>query len=301
MTQKDNILQELKELQSPLAEMIRENAYRVPAGYFEELADQVLRRVKAMDAVNAKEELSYLSPVLVSVPRAALNFVPAGYFDTLADQVLNRIKEAESNDESSLSPLLNSISKKMPYTVPAGYFDDLAETALSVIKYDEQSAEEELEELSPLLSGLKKEMPYSVPEGYFKSLDTEKVEVEKPVAKVVPMGTQKWFRYAAAAVVTGIVVLSGFFFFKKPIDPKEQSFAWVKKSLKNVDEKNLDSFVQMVDEEAEILASVDVNAKTGTDIKEMIKDIPDEEVEKFLDEAGNSVDEENIGDEIFVN
>ena len=56
MAQNSNILQELTELKSTLAEFDSQNAYTVPEGYFEGLADQVLNRIKALE-INALGEV----------------------------------------------------------------------------------------------------------------------------------------------------------------------------------------------------------------------------------------------------
>jgi len=55
MTQRDNILQELSELQSSLLNAGTQNVYRVPGGYFDNLAEQVLNRIRALDTENAAE------------------------------------------------------------------------------------------------------------------------------------------------------------------------------------------------------------------------------------------------------
>src|SRR5688572_13967827 len=170
MTQRNNILQELRELNSTLVNMTAANVYSVPAGYFDGLAQTMLDRIKAMDAANAADELNYLSP------------------------------------------LLSNVSKQNPYTIPGGYFDGLAESAMQSIRegHDYQTAKEEIESLSPFLGGLKKEMPYSVPEGYFESITAGPVKAE---TKVVSIAHRKWFRYAAAAMVIGIVALTGLLIF----------------------------------------------------------------------------------------
>ena len=180
MTQKDNILQELSELKSILANSAPQNVYTVPAGYFDGLAGQVLNHIKAMEAKNAVEELGYLSPVL------------------------------------------SKISKQMPYAVPAGYFEGLGETLLQSVREsnDYRTAKEELETLSPLLSGMKKQMPYSVPQGYFENL-TGKISAEenKQAVKIISITSRKWFRYAAAAMITGLIVMAGFLYFNGSKEP----------------------------------------------------------------------------------
>lgn len=244
MTQRDNILEELRELQSSLVNAPVQNVYHVPGGYFEGLTDQLLNRIKALEAENAAEELNYLSPSL------------------------------------------NSISRKMPYSVPAGFFDGLAESVIESVRNNHQTPTEELETLSPLLSGLKKEMPFSVPQGYFEGFsNTVNIETVKPEIKVISITRQKWFRYTAAAVVISFALLSGSLIFKKPItiDPKEKPFAWVEKSLKKVSTDDINEFVELADEEAPLVTNVDV--KTANEIKELIKDVSDKEIQDFIEET----------------
>jgi len=185
-----------------------------------------------------------------------------------------------------LSPLLSNISRQMPNDIPAGYFEGFAEKTMQLVREsnDYQTANEELETLSPLLSGLKKTMPYSVPQGYFESL-AEKTN--KPAAKVVSISQRKWLRYAAAAVVTGVIVLAGFIYFnsRNSVDPVEQPYAWVKKSIKKVDKADIDAFVTLADEDLTNLARVATSPVKPDEIKELMKDVSDKELQDFLDET----------------
>ena len=56
MTERNNILQELQELKSSLANTGFQNPYQVPAGYFDGLADEILNRIRALEATSASEE-----------------------------------------------------------------------------------------------------------------------------------------------------------------------------------------------------------------------------------------------------
>src|SRR5258706_1478572 len=141
-------------------------------------------------------------------------------------------------------------------------------------------------------------MPYSVPKGYFEQLSwpIETKEI-KPVAKVVSFARQKWFRYAAAAIVIGIVSVGGFLLFNKngSIDPKTQSTEWVVKNTKTISTDEINSFVQLAERD---VAKVDSKAevKDKNDVRNLIKDIPDKDIQRFLDdtqesESNNNVDE----------
>ena len=258
MTQNDNILQELKELKSSLAGLAAQNIYSVPNGYFEGLANQVLNRIKAMEAANAAEELGHLSP------------------------------------------MLSNVSKQLPYTVPAGFFESLEEKLMQTVRNsnDYQTATEELEMLSPLLSGLKKEMPYSVPQGYFENLAPDiNTQINKTETKIISIGSRKWFRYAAAAVITGVIVMAGFMILNKDkVTADKDSFAWVKKNIKKVSTEKIEEFIQLTDVEKSV-ASTDNKVQ---EVKELIKDVPENEIQsllndtQFLDDDINAASDETM-------
>ncbi|MBI5370626.1 MAG: hypothetical protein HZA79_01230 [Sphingobacteriales bacterium] len=256
MTQRDNILEELRDSQSPLANDGGENVYVVPAGYFEGLAEQVLRRIRASASATAAEELGHLSPLLSQLP------------------------------------------KTMPYSVPAGYFEGLESTLVPAAMYGEQDAKEELENSSPLLSGLKKEMPYSVPAGYFENLVRKEKPLAQPAAKIVSLGSRNWFRYAAAAVVTGVIVLTVVLFNGKSvtINPNENSHEWVKKNTEKIKTDNIEEFIQLTTEEErggqESIAATEPKIK---EVKELIKDIPETELRDFLKDT-EVLDDPNTND-----
>ena len=131
MTDRNTILNELQGLGSTLAKINPQNLYQVPDGYFEGLANQILNRIKAMEASSATEELEILSPLLNNISREIPFTVPAGYFEELSENMMQVIREHadyQTSDEeiASLSPLLSSISKKSPYNVPDGYFENLS-------------------------------------------------------------------------------------------------------------------------------------------------------------------------------
>jgi hypothetical protein len=290
MTQKDNIWQELRELKSSLDEITRQNVYTVPAGYFEGLVPQILNRIKALEAATGTEELCYLSSVLATCSKEIPYTVPAGYFETLATQVLRRIKaiEAQSPEEELeyLSPILSGLSRQMPYTVPTGYFEELNEKAIDNTAGDSNlSAVEELETLSPFLGGLKKEMPYTVPQGYFDNLiNGINKEANKPAAKVVSIAGRKWFRYAAAAVMTGVIATIGLKFIgqNKNVSINKDPHAWVEKGIKKVSTDNLNEFIQLSDAEKSIVSA---DPKQQQEIKELIKDVPDNEIQSLINDT----------------
>lgn len=241
MNTKNNILQELNELNSLLAGSVAQTPYTLPAGYFDGLAEQMIRRLKALEAVNAADEIGYLSP------------------------------------------LLSGLSKQNLYTISAGYFESLEESVAFVASgVNELSAKNELETISPLLSGLKKTTPYSVPDGYFEQLTTiPSVEINKPAAKVVSMSGRKWWKLAAAAAVIGVIVMVGINFIgQKTTDPVA--------SIKKASDKDLNEFLEYTGDDA---GTAIANTE---DAKELLKDIPENELKEFLEETTDvDIDTEN--------
>lgn len=257
MTQRDNILQELQELKSTLADTGFQNPYQAPAGYFDGLAGEILKRAKALDAITATEELE------------------------------------------NLSPLLSTISKKMPHSLPEGYFASLEKKLEQTISTNnKQTAQEELESLSPLLSGLKKKTTYTLPEGYFENLQPAiDKEISGSKAKIVSITSRKWFRYAAAAVVTGFFATIGFLALnkEKTIDPQSKSFAWVKKNLKKVSTDDINEFVELANEGATDVVKVEAK----DEISNLLKDVSDKEIQEFLNDT--QLAEAGTDDDLILN
>jgi hypothetical protein len=88
MARKYDILQELNDNAPELASIESAMPYKVPAGYFDDLAELVLMRIQTMSAGTAGEELETLSPLLHGLKKEMPYKVPDGYFESLApDQI----------------------------------------------------------------------------------------------------------------------------------------------------------------------------------------------------------------------
>jgi hypothetical protein len=259
MTQRDNILQELNELNSQLAGRHPENIFTVPAGYFEELTAKVLNRIRALEAVNAADELAHLSPVL------------------------------------------SKLSKQMPYTVPGGYFEELTESVMQSVSGSSESisASEETAALSPLLGSLKKEMPYQVPQGYFDNLSAGMASKEdRPAAKVVSLSSRKWFSYAAAAVVTGAIVIAGFFLLNNSGETKEggKVFAKVTKDVKKLSDMQKDDLIDFLNAGMSGTETAQVNSDNKSkEIQQLLQDVSEAELKDFQEQT------EDLEDVLMIN
>lgn len=236
-------MNELRDLDSSLGSYSPQNIYTVPNGYFEGLPTQILNRIKALEAADAKEELAYLSP------------------------------------------LLRNASKEMPYSVPTDYFQNLSDNIVQQLSEhaNHQTSEEEIGSLSPLLSSLKNKNPYAVPSGYFENLETK---TEKKEAKVIAITKRRWYRLAIAAVFIGIVAIGGLLFINpgQP-DIDKNPRAWVNKNVnKKVSKEKIDEFVKLAEDET-INTTEESDATKQAEIKELMKDIPEKEIEDFLNDV----------------
>ncbi len=242
------------------------------------------------------QELSELGSSFTDIPARDLYFVPQGYFEELAGLVMSRIRAVNSanprEELTYLSPFLQAIPRELPFSVPEGYFQNLPETLMESIRKHEdyQTAEEELSSLSPLLNGIGNKNPYAVPEGYFENFgkDVNLKPVSKPAAKVVSMVHRKWFRFAAAAVVIGFIAMTGvlLFFSDGPIRISS-THKWVEENMNKVSTDEINSFIQ-ADEQA-------TASSKGTVIRELMKDVSDNDIQDFLGKT-NASNDENDGD-----
>jgi hypothetical protein len=254
MTQRANILQELNELGSTLANASLQNVYTVPSGYFESFAGQVMSKIKSSDSMN------------------------------------------EISDQNSV---LNSIPNVSPYSVPAGYFNDLEEKLMQAVREsaDYMTAGEELQSISPMLAALKKESAYRVPSGYFENLGAGVSKNQK--IKIVSLTNRRWFRYAAAATITGLVAMVVILFSnQKSATAVDENKAWAKveKNIQILTDKEILEFVELGDGVLNGNETAGMEPVRKEELREMLKDVSDVVLKDFLNQASGSVD-----DNLFLN
>ena len=279
MENRNNILNELREISPVVAGIGHQVPYSVPAGYFEGLADQLLQLVKA-DEANA--------PVL---PKAINPYqVPQGYFEGLADNILQRVKATATDNASDeleiISPFLSQIDKKMPFSTPAGYFDELGENAIAGAQAID-FVNGTLENLSPLMSGLRRMYVYEVPAGYFEQLPGEVLKAVKAhqPARVVSMSfTRRVIRYAAAAVVAGLIITAGWLYVGNRSIKDPNGFP--PKDLANISDELLEKYLENQTPTAAetAIAAIDNNDEIdANDMKDMLADVSDEDLQQYIE------------------
>ena len=285
----DRLLQLVKTEQTPVLPKAG-TPYQVPQGYFDSLANNILQRVQAGDV--------QLSPVLQQANTNPYQ-VPQGYFDTLPAILLNRVQAttaANAADELEiLSPLLSQIGKKMPFSTPAGFFDEVGENAIAGAQAID-FVNDALENLSPLMNGLKRMVVYEVPAGYFEQLPKQvlqAVKAQQP-AKVVSMRfTRRVLRYAAAAVVVGLIVTAGWLYLgngggEKITPGKTVATIASAGELDSIPddmlEKYLESATPTPAENSIAATSTAANEElNATDMKDLLADVSDEDLQQYID------------------
>lgn len=222
---------------------------------------------------NIQDELNGLNH---SQPSSQNPFsVPEGYFDGLATSIMAKIKGQQASavqEIAELSPLLAGISRDMPYTLPVNYFQTNLESLPFLTGEDPQSA---------ILSLVERVTPYEVPLGYFANLPDRilgKVPVSK--AKLVPIVRRRWMRLAAAAMITGLIGLSGYFYFNnnKGFDAGKP----IAQQLKNVSTKELNEFIKTADITSTSTETAQATIASQNEVEKMLADVSDKELDAFL-------------------
>ncbi len=262
----------------PMVNISKDNVYQAPAGYFENLAGNILKQIK--------EEEASADPV-VRLTKENMYQAPAGYFDGLAGNILNRIMEEEGQhvQEPDLSSALwQQLGKKNPFTVPEGYFDEFSANTVAGAKAIE-FVNEALENLSPLMTSLKTIQVYEVPNGYFEANAAAILQkLNAPAGKVISIGFgRKMMRYAAAAVVAGLMLVAGYMYTgNKPVSPASAAVPELAK-LTDLDLENFlnTNTVSVADTSNIISTDEDLTEK---DSKDLLANISDEELQHYAEQ-----------------
>lgn len=215
------------------------------------------------------DELNNFSSLLAGIEKKNIFSVPEGYFNLLAIDILKKINT-------------NSF-KPDKLTVPEGYFENLSSSVLKKIRSLNDDPEQELKTLSPMLYSIQNENIFEVPSGYFRNLQNEILDkiITKPETKVVQLKKRdSVWKYAAAAVVTGIIGLSSLTIF----NTSRQS------PVSKATELSVSSSTQTASQ-----------FKNEQEINTAIAKLSDEEIIKYLESTGTEVDNEVLATSIDEN
>jgi hypothetical protein len=280
-----NILNELKEISPVVAAISRQLPYQAPEGYFDTLPGIIQARITGGSLLPEVKENVYQAP--------------QGYFDGLAGTILSRIKASEAASPKEellyLSTVLNSLDKTTPYSQPETYFEELPGNVVSGIKAVD-FVNEELENLSPLMSSLKNKQVYHVPVHYFDGIPGGVLErIKHENGRVVAITFRKRvLRYAAAAVIIGMMAAGAWMYADKPareivktditVAPAVDSIpAELMKTLSDSELSGLADNPVLAEMDATDISS-SFDELVSNDATDLLAGMPDETLQQYLEE-----------------
>lgn len=178
-----------------------------------------------------------------------------------------------------IAPALAKAIAVLPFQAPKGYFDALEPLAL-------------VEEPAFLADS---KLPFQAPAGYFETMPEALMsrikaqEAHEPAPKTAPvvqMGkARKWIIYAAAAMLTGILVTGAFLFSDKPVDQMKEQYQLedLGAALDAVPDAALEQYL----EENQTIAVDEVLASPNQKLPELsdhIQTISNEKLNDYLEE-----------------
>lgn len=211
---------------------------------------------------------------------------------------MERSKEIAA-ELSEIAPILgkNGITVQ-PYGVPMGYFEQFADNLLLKIQNEADDPDTEIQAISPLLAGLSRKAPYQVPEGYFDKFGIQQEKREafpippveiitrdpekiKPAARAVPLRSIRPFlKYAAAAVITGVIAGAAFLTLHNKTSPDPLN------GLTKVSDQEMANYLENQDihwvpgtSAVKPTAAVEFD---DTEISELLGNVSDAELEQYL-------------------
>jgi hypothetical protein len=216
---------------------------------------------KSIEILN---ELRSISPDLAEMEKVNVFSVPEGYFIDLDKKIATTI-------------FLQQDEKNTFQKVPEGYFDSFSSNIISRIKEEEESADSEMKSISPALHYIKDEKIFTVPEGYFDDLSDRILNrINGQNAKIVSFNSaKKWWKYAAAAVIAGIITITSMQLFKSQNSNYGKNVA--------ATSANIPAYVQLASQ-----------YKTVKQIEQGIASLTDDEIAKYLEKNTTILDDETL-------
>lgn len=233
-------------------------------------------------------ELTSIANGAITWPVAVPYRIPVGYFDGLSELIMERV-------------LVDLPGKSQVYTVPHHYFNRLPNNILRAIRHAEVS--DELREVAPFLQTLSKKDPYhtpAMPEVNIRAIIEVKKESES--GKVIAMPTKRkalWIRYAAAAVMVGVLVTASFIYNSNQtltsFDPVTYAQIDVSNEISKLSEDELTNYlssaenlmVTTADKESLLIDEL-------PDVNDHLDYMSDDELNQYLQESTESSSTETV-------
>ena len=252
-----DIVKELQELESPLANMPRVMPFQVPEDYFVSFS---------VESIMSDED-----PVL-NLPKTVPFAVPEGYFSSIS---LEKVMKDED-------PVLN-LPKTTPFEVPQGYFESFEANIFDIVE-------------TPVI-GKVAAPSFEAPAGYFngfadrmlaaaKASDTvaQTVVTGKKETKVIDFKPQwKSIRWAAAVMLVLSIGVGSFLKFS----PSNKQNLSASRQLAMLDKNLISGYIQQhIDEfDTELLA--ENSAVLNQTPEKNLDKLKDKDIQQYLEDADN--------------
>lgn len=233
-------------------------------------------------------ELTSIASSAIAWPIAVPYKVPVGYFDALSDIILERISTGLPN-------------KVNVFEVPEHYFEQLPDAILLGVRHAEVT--DELQEVAPFLQSIPKTNPYQI--NIAPVLDIQAMIAEKAVTdtgKVIAMpttGKSTWIRFAAAAVMIGVLVTATFIYNSnqtiESVDTDQYARMDVSNEISKLTEDELTSYLSSA--EKLVIATADresLQIDELPDVNDHLGDMSDDELKQYLQESTESTETVDI-------
>lgn len=163
----------------------------VPNGYFDNLAKNIIQKIKTQQPETSNETGDELSLLLNNLTKKNVFEIPVNYFDSVSTDILSKINTLENDtyELEHVAPLLHSCNKENLGEIPAGYFDNLSATIL------------------------------------------KKIADKNPGKVVSMAGHFSFIKYAVAAIFIGVISTIVFKYYNKPANINTTEFAALDSSI----------------------------------------------------------------------
>jgi hypothetical protein len=231
-----------------------------------------------------RNELEEIAPVVAAVGNDNCYRVPENYFEFVANEIMSKIQLP---------------STQTPFTAPTPvYFEGLADSILKKIKSNgtiveaDNEVASELAALSPLVAGIEKVNTYSVPDDYFANFKVAIPAAAQP-AKVIPMHQPvRWMRYAAAAVVVGVIAISSVFLFNADRTDTAGQISRIdyNRPLSSISDEAIANYIKESPAQLDMMPAAfdDSNLNAGSLVEQLLKNVSDSDIQDYLKENQQS-------------
>jgi hypothetical protein len=218
-------------------------------------------------------EIQAISQPVANLPKTNPFTLSQVYFELFSINLLRTIQQFEQKDLST----------------PENYFSTFPNKLLEKIK--EENTTVELEEISPMLAGMQKQNPFYVPENYFATFNATQKKEQAVIRSV--FSYKKIIRYAAAACITGLLIISYTYNQNNTTSPLA---ALQRNSASDLSLESIIGYLDEVDDvkddnesdtpiTAENNLLVDINQET---IRQVLQEIPENDIKQFIDQTGST-------------